>query len=85
VIWPLTNGQGDAQASQRAMDVAVDAAVARIRGKPFDKTHGGEFLSVGEDPRQVHVQFLPPEQTMPETGDLRALITYRADDPEYTS
>jgi hypothetical protein len=85
VIWPLSNGQGNAQQDQRDMDAALDKLVGRIRGKPGDKTHGGQFLDVGEEPRQVHVQILPPEQTMPETGDLRALITYRANDFEYTA
>lgn len=85
VIWPITNPTGSAQADQRALDAAIDLLLARIRALPGDHTHGRRFLSVAEDPRQVHVQFLPPEQTMPDTGDLRALVTYRADDPEYTA
>lgn len=81
-IWPMGNATGDAQQVQREFDAGIDDVLARIRGPLLDKTHGGAFLSVAEVPRRVHVQFLPPSQTLADTGDLRAVITYSADDPE---
>lgn len=81
-IWPMSDPSGDAQQSQRDFDVAIDAVLGRIRGPLLDKTHGGAFLSAAEIPRRVHVQFLPPAQTLADANDLRAVITYSADDPE---
>jgi hypothetical protein len=79
--WPFLDGTGDAEAEQRALDAAVELVLLRISGPLLDKTHGGRFLSVAENPRSVEVEFGDPEQSIP-LGWLRADITYNADDPE---
>jgi hypothetical protein len=82
LIWPLTSGQGIAEADQRAFDVAVDAVLTRIGGFPGDKSHGGRFRSVAEDPPLVAVHFVDPVSTMPPDAEFHAEITYWADDAE---
>lgn len=81
VWWPILDGTGEAEADQRALDFAVDLVLARIAGPLLDKTHGGRFLSVAENPRVVDVEFADPELTIP-SGFLRADVTYSADDLE---
>ncbi|MGW1073134.1 hypothetical protein [Streptomyces sp. NPDC002537] len=49
LIWPLSSGQGVAEADQWAFDAAVDELLARIDGFPDDKSHGGRFRAVAED------------------------------------
>lgn len=83
VIWPLSSGQGSAESDQRAFDVAIDRVLQRIDGFPGDKSHGGRFRSVAEDPAYVTVQFGDPEHT-PATGEFHAEIHYFADDSEIT-
>lgn len=82
-IWPLSNGQGIAEAEQRAFDEALDLVLTRIGGLVGDKSHGGRFLSVAENPEWVNVRFTDPEQTLPQ-GEFHAEITYYADDTEIT-
>ncbi|MEV8480370.1 hypothetical protein [Streptomyces sp. NPDC051173] len=84
LIWPLTSGQGIAEDDQRAFDVAVDKVLTRIGGFTGDKSHGGRFRSVAENPEYVIVRFTDPEQTMPPEAEFRAEITYFADDIEIT-
>lgn len=84
LIWPLTSGQGRAEDDQRAFDVAIDQLLQRIDGFPGDKTHGGRFRSVAEDPAYVTVRFDDPTTTMPGDAEFRAEITYFADDFEIT-
>ena len=85
LVWPVRQATaGSAEAEQRAMDAAVDLLLQRIRGPLGDKTHGGRFLSVGEDlgkPAPT-VTWDDPEHTIPATKSLRALVTYHADDFE---
>ncbi len=84
VWWPVLDGTGSDEAEQQALDNAVDLTVTRINGlllPVMDKTHGGRFLSVAENPRLVDVEFTSPEVTLPQ-GYLRADITYSADDLE---
>lgn len=83
VIWPLSSGQGSAEADQRAFDVALDKLLQRIDGFPGDKTHGGRFRSVAENPEYVNVRFEDPEHTVG-TGEFHAEVTYFADDFEIT-
>lgn len=83
LIWPLSSGQGMAEADQRAFDAAVDKLLARIDGFPGDKSHGGRFRSVAEEPQYVTVRFTDPEQTL-QVGEFHAEITYFADDVEVT-
>lgn len=79
--WPLLDGGGDMEAEQQALDNAVELVLLRVSGTLLDKTHGGRFLSVAENPRLVEAEFPDPEQTIP-LGWIRADITYSADDPE---
>ncbi len=82
-IWPLSSGQGAAEADQRAFDTAIDKTLARIDGFPGDKSHGGRFRSVAENPEYVTVRFTDPEQTLA-VGEFHTEITYFADDFEVT-
>lgn len=84
LVWPITKGTGNAEDEQRAFDAAVELVLQRILGFPLDKTHGGRFLQVAEDPRNVDVAFDPPEQTIPTDSELRATISYGANDPDFT-
>lgn len=79
--WPLLDGQGSAEADQSGLDNAVELVLQRVCGQLLDKTHGGRFLSVAENPRQIDVTYPDVEQTIP-LGYIRADITYSADDPE---
>lgn len=82
LIWPVLVGAGHAETEQRALDAAVSLVIGRIRGFTGDKTHGGAFLSVAENPRYVRVTFDPAEATIPGAKELRASIAYMADDYE---
>lgn len=85
LIWPVRQtASGIAEGEQQALDDAADLLIQRIRGLPFDKTHGGRFLSAGEVPRLpgVHVEFDDPEVTIPHLKSLRAFVVYPADDFE---
>jgi hypothetical protein len=79
--WSMVNATGSAEAEQQNLDNAVELVITRINGLLLDKTHGGRFLSVAENPRVLDVDFTPPETTLA-LGYLRADITYSADDPE---
>jgi len=79
--WPIGNGAGSLEAEQAAFDVALGTVLARIAGPLGDKTHGGRFLSVAEDPAQITVNLDDPEHA-PTVGALRASIAYWADDPD---
>lgn len=81
VEWPLLSGTGSAEDEQRALDAAMDLVVQRITGFVHDKTHGGRFLSVAENPRDISIDWTPVEQTIP-LGLLHAIAAYSADDPE---
>jgi hypothetical protein len=89
--WPSKSRTGDAEADQSSFDAAVDLLLARIRGPVGDHTHGGRFLSVGENPGQIQVDFTPAEQTLGGEigGDnpphLAAVIRYSADDEQINS
>ena len=84
LVWPLASGQGRAEDDQRAFDAAVDLLLQRIDGFVGDKTHGGRFRSVAENPAYVTVHFEDPTTTMPGDAEFRAEITYMADDFEIT-
>lgn len=85
LVWPVRmTGTSMAEQEQQDLDDAVDLLIQRIRGTVNDKSHGGRFLSVGEDPRQpgVHVTFEDPEITIPQLKSLRGTVSYYADDFE---
>lgn len=95
VLWPLSNQAGNAEADQRAFDVAMHMLCLRIRGvgpnQPggADKTHGGAFLQAAEGSDitrtlpGIHVHYEDPEQTMANGIDFRATVTYSADDRDF--
>ncbi|MEV5944446.1 hypothetical protein [Streptomyces sp. NPDC051994] len=83
LIWPLSSGQGSAEDDQRAFDAAVDLLLTRIGGFTGDKSHGGRFLSVAENPEYVTVRFTDPEQTLG-IAEFHGEVTYFADDTEIT-
>jgi hypothetical protein len=83
--WPQTSQTGDAESVQAAFDTAVDLVVQRVAGLFLDKTHGARFMSVAENPADIAVDFADPEQSTKDRADLTAVITYVADDQDYTS
>lgn len=51
VRWPFTgapSGDGSLEEEMQALDSALDAVMTRARGPVGDKTHGGQFVDVGE-------------------------------------
>lgn len=84
LMWPLTNGQGSAEADQLLFEQAIDSVLTRIEGFVGDKTHGGRFLAVGEGPGGIVVNYDDPELAM-ESRIFRASISYSADDLEITN
>jgi hypothetical protein len=84
IVWPLQSGSGNAETEQAALDAAVELVLLRIGGYPGDKTHGGRFLAVAENPREVDVTFHDPATTLTGDAELRAEITYNADDQDFT-
>ena len=84
IVWPLQSGQGKAENDQRALDAAIDLVLQRIAGFPGDKSHGGRFRSVAENPEFVNVTFIDPVQSMSAEAEFWADVDYYADDPEVT-
>jgi hypothetical protein len=84
LVWPLTSGQGSAEADQLAFEQSIDLVLTRIEGLLGDKTHGGRFLSVGEGRGGIVVNYDDVETTM-QSRHYRATITYTADDVEFTN
>lgn len=85
LVWPVrSTSAGGPEAEQGAFDAAIELLRQRVNGLPFDKTHGGRFLSAAETPPGTffEVEYLDPEVTIPQGGWLRATATYLADDPE---
>lgn len=85
LYWPQSSQSGQAESAQQDFDTAVDLVVQRISGLFMDKTHGARFLSVAENPNDIDVQFGDPEASIQAKAELTALITYQADDQDYTS
>lgn len=82
IVWPVSSQTGSAEVAQRALDAAVELVLKRVGGLFMDKTHGGRFLSVAENPPQSDGDFLDPEASIAAKADLRCDITYWADDFE---
>jgi hypothetical protein len=81
IDWPVDLGSGQGEASQRNLDVAIKLVIQRIRGLPNDKSHGGRFMSVGENPRRVRVLYDDPVKGLADSL-LTARILYSADELE---
>jgi hypothetical protein len=85
INWPIQNSQGSGEDEQTALDAAVELVLQRVGGLPFDKTHGGRFRSVAEEPKFVDVAFSDPEEAFAKRpGVFEAAISYWADDFEIT-
>lgn len=82
IIWPMSSATGSAEVAQQALDGAVELVLQRVGGLFMDKTHGGRFLSVAENPPQSDADFADPESSIAAKADLRVDITYWADDFE---
>jgi hypothetical protein len=82
--WTLSSAAGAAESDQKAFDAAIDDVLARIGGPFGDKTHGGRFLSVAENPAHVEVIYTPPSQTI-SSAAFEAHIVYAADDWDFTN
>ena len=83
LIWPVTTTTTSLlETAQADFDAATDLLIQRIRGPLGDKTHGSRFLSAGEVPRSVTVQWEDPEITMAQHKQLRASVHYFIDDLE---
>jgi hypothetical protein len=91
LLWPV-KAQGAtagvsgttriAETEQQNLDNAAALLIERVRGFLGDKTHGGRFLSVAENPRMVSYVKEDPAVTYPQDRTLRASVQYRADDYE---
>ena len=82
IIWPMSSSTGSAETAQQSLDGAVELVLQRVGGLFMDKTHGGRFLSVAENPPQSDADFADPESSIAAKADLRVDITYWADDFE---
>ena len=87
VLWPVKSPTPPiAENAQQALANAIELLVQRINGFVGDKTHGGAFLSVAENPRLITLAKEDPEVMLPQQPGmvqvLRESLTYRADDYE---
>lgn len=83
LVWPVVvTGSSLLETAQSDLDAATDLLIQRVRGPLGDKTHGGRFLSAGENPRLVQVEWDDPEMTMGQYKQLRAAVVYSIDDLE---
>lgn len=93
--WPITSTtSGNAEAEQRAFDLAINDVVTRVLGTPpgfrggigMDKTHDGKFLAVAEGPNRVRVQVTPADEAFKTSPVvLTARIFYVADDYDFNN
>jgi hypothetical protein len=93
LTWPIAAGTSPAEVEpslaeteQQNFDNAIGDLLVRLRGPQGDKTHGGRFLSVAEVPTEgsISVVFDDPEITIRAANQLRATVTYYADDSEFS-
>jgi hypothetical protein len=91
LIWPVkaqgaTAGTSSksliAETEQQNLDSAAALVIQRIRGFTGDKSHGGRFLSVAENPRKVTYAKEEASVTIPQHRALLGKITYFGDDYE---
>lgn len=85
LLWRIgstTTGMSIGEVEQANFDAAVDLLLQRLRGTLGNKTHGGRFLSVAENPALISVTFDDPELSLQNGSFYRAQISYSADDPE---
>lgn len=80
--WPILAPDGNVEDEQRNLDAACDDLLVRITGPMLDKTHGGRFLSVAENPRELTIDFADPAESLLNYNALIADCMYAADDRE---
>lgn len=85
IEWPYLGGNaaGSMEAELQALDAALGAVVARIVGPLGDKSHGGQFASVGEGDSGTNFRFefeQDPYDVALRGGPFRVRIRYTADD-----
>lgn len=85
LIWPLSSGIGSAESDMQQFELAIDLLLQRIYGPIGDKTHGGRFLSVAENPRFIEVQIADQLATISSAADFTATVIYSADDNEFAN
>jgi len=79
ISWPFRQGTtGKLEDEMQALDNAVAAVLERIRGPLGDKTHGAQFLSVGEDEGDIRVTYTDAVRDMTDREPLEAEIHYSA-------
>lgn len=83
LFWPLSSGTGEAESDFAEFEYAVQQLVLRILGQLGDKTHGGRFLSIAEDPNFLIVELQDPDTTIGSQAGFLGEITYSGDDPEF--
>lgn len=83
--WPMANITGNAEAVQQDFDNALDLILQRITGPVLNKTHGGRFQSVAEDPASIELLYHDPVQTLAQTNAFAAEISYTADDQNFNA
>lgn len=84
IVWPLSNAAGSAEADQQGLDSAVELVLQRVGDLAGDKTHGGRFRSVAENPKWVEVEFTDPRETIAAQAAFECAVQYSADDFEIT-
>lgn len=88
-FWPVGSSTTAAamwETEQAAFDSALDRVITRIRQTTGDHTHG-TFLSVAEAPdgTTIDVRYEDPERSMAAApAELKATVTYLADDNDFT-
>lgn len=82
IIWPASSPSGATEGPQQSLDEANELVLQRVGGLMLDKTHGGRFLSVAEDPAEVVVDYADPADSIAARADLLCTVSYAADDVE---
>lgn len=83
LIWPLSSGIGSAEEDYASFMSATAQLITRILGPIGDKTHGGRFLSVAEEPKFLDAELDDPDTTIGPQAGFTGVVTYSADDFEY--
>jgi hypothetical protein len=82
--WPFRDGRGSAEAEQVAFEQAIDMVLVRVQGLFSDKTHGGRFLSVAENPDDINIDYTDPMEGV-QAFRFLAHMTYSADDTDFNN
>lgn len=83
ITWPVVSGASSMTDDQRYLGAAVEQLLTRIEGALGDHSHGGLFLSVGEDEdgnqADTEVEYSDPIAALElDPPVITATVTYRA-------